>query len=248
MNQRFPNLSTLFLIIAVIALLQLPTSLLISSVSIPWGILVNEVVIIAGIPLLLIWWRRFDRAQLLPFKHFSFQTLVVVILLTMSADLVIDYLAAASELIFPLPEAQHQKLERIMSVSPLIICLLPGICEEIFFRGFCQTTLAAHWGRQKGIIGSAVLFALLHANPWYIHLYFLLGLLLSWIYATTGSLWLPMVAHAVNNTWTFVHHTEGIRFPRNGFFDPLDLTLMTLGLLITIISIRALTKETRRLE
>jgi uncharacterized protein len=84
--------------------------------------------------------------------------------------------------------------------SFLILAVLPGFSEELFFRGLLMRFAAK---RSVGILFplllSALLFALMHSNPYGMLSIFLAGLLLGGIYYLTGSLWCSIVAHACYN-------------------------------------------------
>src|SRR3990167_10167862 len=115
-DQPLPNVPLVFLTTSAVALLQFPASLLIGR-HVSLGILLNEVVIVACVPLLLIHLRRFDRGRLLPFRSIALSILLPVVLLTVASDVIIDYATAASEHFFPLPESYRAALENIMRVD-----------------------------------------------------------------------------------------------------------------------------------
>ena len=93
--------------------------------------------------------------------------------------------------------------ERILSpafrnLNALDIFLLSftaGFCEEIFFRGLVLTKF--------GIILSSIAFGLLHLPGlkfWIYALWAMLsGFILGFLFIWSGTLYLPIVAHAVNN-------------------------------------------------
>ncbi|MEK7432874.1 MAG: CPBP family intramembrane glutamic endopeptidase [Cyanobacteriota bacterium] len=76
-----------------------------------------------------------------------------------------------------------------------LIALLSGISEEIFFRGILQNGI--------GLIPSSIVFALLHFPSKEFLVYslwtFLAGLFFGNIYEMTGNLFIPIVAHIINN-------------------------------------------------
>lgn len=232
------SIPLILLSISIIAVFQFPAHLLISGGRISLGILANEFIAIAGVPILLILLLRFDRKILIPFKRIKGSVIVLVVGLTLGADIVIDYLTAASEYFFPLPAEVKGALDNLMAAkSPIewtwkliLLGAVPAVCEEIYFRGFCQNSISAHLGKGISIVASAVIFALLHANPWHFHLYVLLGMLIGWVFAVTGSLWSAVVCHFVNNTWTFVGHHVGFSLPLGEGFGWNDLLFLSFGI------------------
>ena len=85
------------------------------------------------------------------------------------------------------------------------IGLLAPVCEELVFRGAVLRALLRwtprHW---LAIAISALLFALIHANPIQMPHAFLVGLLLGWLYYRTDSIVPGIVYHWVNNSIAYV--------------------------------------------
>jgi uncharacterized protein len=85
----------------------------------------------------------------------------------------------------------------------LMIALVAGFGEEVFFRGFVFERFARWWGRGPvatllAIVGSAALFGLAHVAGHgrdTVIQATLVGLLYGAIYARTRSLWMLMFAH-----------------------------------------------------
>ena len=73
------------------------------------------------------------------------------------------------------------------------------VAEETFFRGFLYGGLRGSWGPVRGGAVSAGLFGLAHPDLFLIVPVTLLGALLVWLYAWTGSLWGPIAVHAMFN-------------------------------------------------
>ncbi len=76
---------------------------------------------------------------------------------------------------------------------------LAGAGEELFFRGYLQTRLAAAWGAGRAIAVTAVAFGFLHADPVHGAFALVVGLYLGWVTELAGSVRPAMVAHVVNN-------------------------------------------------
>lgn len=88
-----------------------------------------------------------------------------------------------------------------------MVALLPAIGEELLFRGVLQRLLTKlfrnyHWG----IWVTAFLFTALHMQFLTMVPRLLLGALFGYLLVWSGSLWLPMVAHFVNNTMAVVFY------------------------------------------
>lgn len=83
----------------------------------------------------------------------------------------------------------------------IMIGILPAIGEELIFRGifqrlFAEWTKNIHWG----IFIAAFLFSAMHMQFYGFLPRLLLGALLGYLFYWSGSIWIPMLAHFVNNT------------------------------------------------
>jgi uncharacterized protein len=81
-----------------------------------------------------------------------------------------------------------------------VMAILPAVSEEMIFRGILMRTLH----RRNKRIGisiaiTAFTFALVHYNPYGLFAIFAAGVLLGYIYYLTGSLWMSILAHLINN-------------------------------------------------
>lgn len=81
-----------------------------------------------------------------------------------------------------------------------MMALLPAFAEELFFRRVGLRLLYDMTGNvHVAIFVSAFLFALVHSQFFYILPLFLFGLVLGYLALWSRSLWLPVIAHFINN-------------------------------------------------
>jgi membrane protease YdiL (CAAX protease family)/uncharacterized RDD family membrane protein YckC len=82
----------------------------------------------------------------------------------------------------------------------MIVAVAP-VTEELFFRGFIFAGLRSRWSLWPAAIVSGLIFGLVHATTGITAVVPLaaLGFALCWLYDRTGSLWLCVIAHAINN-------------------------------------------------
>jgi membrane protease YdiL (CAAX protease family) len=92
---------------------------------------------------------------------------------------------------------------RGMLVPLTLLAVIVGpIFEELLFRGWLLGSLRERWGDRWGVIGSALLFALVHGSFWNAPALFVGGLVLGWVALRSGSLACCVVAHGLwNLTW-----------------------------------------------
>lgn len=86
------------------------------------------------------------------------------------------------------------------------ICILPAVAEELFFRGCLQSILLKWWNKTPftTLLLTAILFSAFHAQ-WsaFIPRVFL-GLLLGLCFYFSGSIWVSIIMHIVNNLLTVI--------------------------------------------
>lgn len=86
------------------------------------------------------------------------------------------------------------------SVMLVMAVIMAPIFEEIVFRGIILKGLLNNKvSPLKAIVFSALIFGLVHGNPWQFTGAFLLGLVLGLVYYKTKSLLLPVLLHGFNN-------------------------------------------------
>lgn len=84
-------------------------------------------------------------------------------------------------------------------LSVLLAVLLPGIIEELMFRGIIQGAMQEQGGKFSAIFFSAVAFSLFHADPLFIVAPFLAGLLLGFLRYKSNSVYPPIITHVSMN-------------------------------------------------
>jgi membrane protease YdiL (CAAX protease family) len=82
-----------------------------------------------------------------------------------------------------------------------MIAFLPAIGEELLFRGVIQR-IFTNWTRNYhwGIWISALLFSALHMQFYGFVPRWLLGVMFGYLLVWSGSIWLPIIAHFINNS------------------------------------------------
>ena len=85
-------------------------------------------------------------------------------------------------------------------VLTIFIAVLGPVMEEVFFRGFAYAGLRKHLGVWPGAVLSSAVFAALHMHWAAFFPIFFLGMFLTALYETSGSLVPSITAHALHNT------------------------------------------------
>ncbi len=109
-----------------------------------------------------------------------------------------------------LPPSPRLRFPRHLPTLVLVQTLVIALPEEMFYRGWMQTSWAASGGRRVRVLGASLgagflatqaLFAAGHLvvlQPWRLAT-FLPGLLFGWLRARTGDIAAPVFVHALSN-------------------------------------------------
>jgi hypothetical protein len=119
-----------------------------------------------------------------------------------------ESMAAFEDAIRSLEDAAEKTTTEFLSVNTIgglilnliIIALLPAIGEELFFRGvlfslFKDWFKNAHWA----VLITSILFSAAHLQFYGFLPRMLLGILFGYLLIWSGSIWIPILAHFVNN-------------------------------------------------
>ena len=92
-------------------------------------------------------------------------------------------------------------------VNVFVIAIIPAIGEELLFRGvfqklFINMTKNIH----VGVIIAAVLFSGMHMQFYGFVPRFLMGVFLGYLLVWSNSIWLPIIAHFVNNCFAVIYY------------------------------------------
>lgn len=123
--------------------------------------------------------------------------------------------------------------------SFIYTALVPGFCEEFLFRGTVLSNLLPY-GKTTAVVGSAVLFALMHGNPMQFFYAAAAGILLGIVYVRTGSVWPGMFIHIINNYISvlrqyFAERVESTQAAR--LIYAIDFAMMIAGAVFIVILI-----------
>ncbi|MDR3236777.1 MAG: CPBP family intramembrane metalloprotease [Prevotellaceae bacterium] len=107
----------------------------------------------------------------------------------------------------PMPDKVKQLFESTFARTLptfLVAVVVAPVAEEWLCRGVILKGLLRHYAPRKAIIWSAILFGVLHANPWQAIPACCIAIAIGWVYWRTRSLWYCIFMHAVNNGMAFL--------------------------------------------
>jgi len=178
------------------------------------GLIQSELILILFPVLIVLRLGKYKPAEILRLNTPKAKELAIIPFIAISASTIVSIIAQVINHIFPFPQEYIEAMSRIFTQDIsfwelfIVIALVPGICEEILFRGFLM-----RFFEQKHfwypIITTAILFAVFHLDPFRFLPVLLLGILLGYIAMRTGSIVNSMFFHIINNTLAVVITTFG---------------------------------------
>lgn len=115
-------------------------------------------------------------------------------------------------------------------INLVATALIPGLLEELVFRGYVLQALRPY-GDGFAVVVSSLLFGLLHGNVLQIPFAFIVGLICGFVVVQTGNIWVAVVLHMLNNAMAVILTYAG-GFLSQQASSRLDTTVMLLVALI----------------
>lgn len=126
------------------------------------------------------------------------------------------------------------------------VAIVPGIAEELVFRGIIGRGLKARYGLVSGIVLTSILFGIAHVHPVHGFGVIPLGIMFHVLYVTTRSFWAPVLAHFLNNAFSIVGTTIAVRSGQDMSAEAPDLPLWLIAAaLVSVAAWFALLFKTR---
>ena len=136
----------------------------------------------------------------------------------------------------------------VMMINMGLMAVLPALAEEMSFRGVLQQLLGGR--RHVAIWLTAVIFSAIHMQFYGFVPRMLMGALFGYVFVWTGSLWVPIVMHFVNNGMAvlvyYIFSSKGVAIDTN-YADTLGagttwwlgvISLLTVGILLRVLYLR----------
>jgi membrane protease YdiL (CAAX protease family) len=117
-----------------------------------------------------------------------------------------------------------------------IVALMAAVGEELLFRGVLQKLFVSWFGNvHLSVLVTSVLFSMFHLQFFGFLPRLLLGILFGYMLVWSGSLWLPILAHFINNASAvlvyYFYNRGAIATPAEDFGTTHNLPLLMLSLL-----------------
>ena len=169
-------------------------------------LLFNELVLFLAVPLLMIWKYGLNVKEALSLRPVKPMVWIGVLLAIPSGNLTAVGVFRLSNLVFPVPEKMLEQFGRSLMPESiplwqlfLFVSILPGICEEIAFRGTLLHGLRRKLRPVPLALTVGLIFGFFHVALFRIIPTAFLGVTLTAMALLTGSIFPGIVAHAGNN-------------------------------------------------
>ncbi|UCF67065.1 MAG: CPBP family intramembrane metalloprotease [Acidobacteriota bacterium] len=188
----------LFLIVG----LNLPQTL-----DVRWQVLINLVGIFIGSTALMVWRYRLPIGRIVSPNRPRPLVWIAVLVGAPAGLIVVETVFELVGVVLPVPREWLEKFSGLLLPEgvplwqlAIMMTVLPGIAEELFFRGVLIYALRGRMGPISLCLLSGVVFGLFHTALWRVIPTGTLGVLLAGVTLLTGSIFPAALWHALNNS------------------------------------------------
>lgn len=181
-----------------------------------YGLVATQIILL-GLPMLFAYYIKSDFKRLFNIKIPKVNHIIGGIIIWIGVFILINIVNQILLYIFPQSDQVLEGLGNTLYTKDLfknilIMALVPAICEEVLFRGFIFKSFSNKNGYKMAIIGSAILFGIMHIDFLRIIPTGILGLVLAYSVYKSGSIFIAIIIHFINNTVVILsmHYPNGI--------------------------------------
>lgn len=123
------------------------------------------------------------------------------------------------------------------------LTLAPAFIEEMVFRGAVMQSLR-RFGDIFAIVASALIFGIFHLNLIQMPYAFILGLCIGYFVMRTGSLWVGIIVHFINNSiavafeFAYPYMTEDVYYFANSLYNLICVILSVVAIIFVLMKYR----------
>jgi len=126
-----------------------------------------------------------------------------------------------------------------MILIVLVVAVVPGVCEEVFFRGFVQKSFELSIKPFWAIFISSLAFSLYHFNPYGLLALLILAMYLGFSVYLSNSILIPIILHFLHNSISiiafFIWGKEELANSDIITFEEFEISLLSLTVLTIIL-------------
>ena len=147
---------------------------------------------------------------------------------------------------YPVPDGSYPTHTAVLLY--ISVALVPAFCEEFLFRGLVMTHLLPY-GKTVAVLGSAVLFGLMHGTGEQILYTTVAGIVLAYVAIESGSIWSSVLIHMFNNLLSVVDEVMSNRLAyRDEMLLYSAIEMLVIGGGMICLAILVIQKERRAKE
>ncbi|OQX86916.1 hypothetical protein B6D60_05145 [candidate division KSB1 bacterium 4484_87] len=205
-SPSFPPIRDVIVILLLTLMLTFFSALLGALLGMKTGLFLTEAVII--IPALVyVLYYKFPLKALFRLRSVSLPLIGISVILGIGLSVLVDEFDRLFQLILPMPEILKEMMEKslvINSLGDLLIIgfsavILASVLEELLFRGFVQISFEKTFDVTRGVMATAILFAVAHLNPWWTVQFTFFGIFLGVMAWKSNSVIPSIIVHFINN-------------------------------------------------
>lgn len=138
-------------------------------------------------------------------------------------------------------------------VNLLMLAIIPAFGEELIFRGGLQQIFARWFGNHHVAIWlTAIIFSSIHFQFYGFFPRMFLGAIFGYLLVWSGSLWLPILGHFLNNALAvftaYWYQQQGLSIDKMFEAEPSSLVQVSISFILFIVSIRYFYNYTHKLK
>ncbi|MBN4046837.1 CPBP family intramembrane metalloprotease, partial [bacterium AH-315-P07] len=217
---KLPTLGTSLGIFSIVMLLLFYVGAWAQGRNIHAGLLITQYLLIFAPVVAVLRYIKVDLRSALNLKKPAPFSVLAVFVVTIPWVLINIQIATLQNKVLPIPDEFAEAIaplfelggnETLATLALLfIIAVSPAICEEVLFRGVITTGLRRVLSGWATVLVVGVLFGLFHMSIYRVLGTGLTGILLTYFVIRSGSIYLPMIGHFINNAIAVMFETESV--------------------------------------
>jgi membrane protease YdiL (CAAX protease family) len=172
------------------------------------GLVVSEIAFVLAPAVIYTVRHHYNFSRTFHIVPIRLKTVFMTIVTMFAAFVLVGAIVAVQEILVPRSIGYQEIWEDVLRqfhqvplvVTLFLIAILPGVCEELLFRGFLLHGIRKKTSDLPAIIIVGVLFGAFHLDPYRFLPVTLLGIIFGYMVVKTGSIFTGIVAHSTNNT------------------------------------------------
>ena len=140
--------------------------------------------------------------EIFPLKSFNPVLVLPLFLAVAGSTIILSDVDNLVRTVFPAPDWILNVFRNLFSnpaKAIVVAVIIPPLTEEFLCRGLVLHGFLKNYSVNKAVIASALVFMVMHINPWQFAGAFFYGLLFAWLVIKTKSLWPAIIGHAIAN-------------------------------------------------